>query len=146
MRPCYYEVWISGRVEYVNRLAGLAWLAYEGARLASPDSARLLRVWRMRDPVLDGVDEWSDAAGGWVRVGRPRIEDRNTCPNRRECQQRRRPANALNVEIGSPADRCMMRPPVWPEGHGNLSWVLSGGSELDYGLCTADCPMEALQQ
>lgn len=59
------------------------------------------------------------------------------CPDRREQSVRRRPANALNVEIGAPLPRCLLRS---PDGRG-LAWLASGGDVLAYGICDpAACP------
>lgn len=54
-----------------------------------------------------------------------------TCDQRIVPEVNRRPANALNVEIGSPAIRCALRS---PDGRGAI-WLLSGGSPLAYGCC-----------
>lgn len=53
-----------------------------------------------------------------------------------------RPANALNIEVGQPLDRCRLKTPAhWglvdPRG---ARWLLSGGSPLVLGLCSANCP------
>jgi hypothetical protein len=62
------------------------------------------------------------------------------CPDRRELPVERRPANALNVEIGSPQPRCMRRS---PDGRG-AAWMMSGGSMLAYGCCSERaCPRAA---
>lgn len=59
------------------------------------------------------------------------------CPSRMALGIPRRPANALNVEIGQPMNRCKERS---PDGRGAI-WLLSGGSPLAYGLCAcAGCP------
>lgn len=61
----------------------------------------------------------------------------------------RRPANALNLEIGQPLDRCRLRTPAaWadvdPRG---ARWLLSGGSPLVLGLCTPNsCPKSRVQR
>lgn len=55
------------------------------------------------------------------------------CPHRVTLGIERRPANALNVEIGQPMPRCSLRA---PDGRG-LAWVQSGGSWLAYGTCSA---------
>ena len=67
-----------------------------------------------------------------------------TCKFRREMCIERRPGNALNVEIGTPMPRCMLKPPdgrgVTKDG-GTLDWLRSGGKEMDYGVCCAvGCP------
>lgn len=56
----------------------------------------------------------------------------------------RRPGNALNVEIGTPHPRCLLKPPdgrgVTCDG-GTLDYLRSGGSVFAYGLCeAATCP------
>lgn len=66
------------------------------------------------------------------------------CSNRVEPRLERRPGNALNIEIGSPAPRCLHQPPdgrgVTRDG-GTLDWLRSGGSVLAYGRCEAEnCP------
>jgi len=59
------------------------------------------------------------------------------CPDRRELSVQRRPGNALNVEIGAPLPRCLLRS---PDGRG-LAWLASGGDVLAYGTCDrAACP------
>ena len=65
------------------------------------------------------------------------------CPSRRAPALERRPANALNVEIGSPQTRCLLRS---PDGRG-LAWLASGGSLLAYGTCSyVDCPRRRNQE
>lgn len=60
------------------------------------------------------------------------------CGHRAQPELERRPANALNIEIGTPAARCLARP---PDGRGvtrdgsTLAWLRSGGSLLAYGRC-----------
>jgi hypothetical protein len=56
-----------------------------------------------------------------------------------------RPANALNVEIGQPLDRCRLKTPEhWGEADPRgARWLLSGGSALVLGTCEARaCPLE----
>jgi hypothetical protein len=66
---------------------------------------------------------------------------RETCHARLENQQLRRPANALNVEIGTAMDRCVAkRPSHWPEHMSALRWIASGGAVLVFGLCSPACP------
>jgi hypothetical protein len=67
-----------------------------------------------------------------------------SCGSRQTLSPERRPANALNVEIGTPQPRCTLQP---PDGRGvtkdgsTLDYLRSGGSILAYGLCTsAACP------
>jgi hypothetical protein len=54
-----------------------------------------------------------------------------------------RRANALNVEVGTPSARCQLQPPAyWNNGDVIGSrWLLSGGSPLVFGHCTAQCQM-----
>lgn len=52
----------------------------------------------------------------------------------------RRPGNALNIEVGRPAARCMMRTPEhWPEGVTAGRWLASGGSPYVLGRCSRSC-------
>jgi len=59
----------------------------------------------------------------------------------------RRPANALNVEIGAPAPRCSLKlPDHWTgSGRSALRWLGSGGSPLVFGHCSADCPASMIE-
>lgn len=59
------------------------------------------------------------------------------CPERMCGETPRRPANALNVEVGTPQPRCRLKS---PDGRGG-AWLLSGGSPLAYGVCSVTCPM-----
>ena len=60
------------------------------------------------------------------------------CPDRIDLGVERRPANALNVEIGQPMPRCQQQS---PDGRG-LAWLWSGGSPLAYGqCCRSACPL-----
>ena len=44
------------------------------------------------------------------------------CPHRLDIELIRRPANALNVEIGQPARRCRLKPPAnWPAEAGMVT-------------------------
>lgn len=54
----------------------------------------------------------------------------------------RRPANALNIEVGQPLDRCRLKTPDhWGSTDPRASrWILSGGSALVLGICSANCP------
>lgn len=66
------------------------------------------------------------------------------CPHLIELPTSRRPGNALNVEIGTPAPRCKLKPPKeWPANNpGVLRWLLSGGTPLVLGCCTPRmCPL-----
>jgi hypothetical protein len=71
-------------------------------------------------------------------------ELREKCPSRRGMIVERRPANALNIEIGQPMDRCLEKS---PDGRG-MAWLWSGGSLLAYGLCEGckACPRAALAE
>jgi hypothetical protein len=68
------------------------------------------------------------------------------CPFRIEPPLERRPANALNVEIGTPMPRCTLKPPDnWARVSDKpmvLRWLNSGGSPLVLGNCSKDCPKE----
>ena len=66
------------------------------------------------------------------------------CPERVELPVPRRPANALNVEIGTPLPRCRLKTPSnWgdhdPRG---TRWILSGGDPLVLWVCSVDCPLD----
>lgn len=68
---------------------------------------------------------------------------------RQECNARiripleRRPGNALNVEIGQPADRCIeKRPHHWPNSMTAIRWLASGGEALVFGCCCPPCPLD----
>lgn len=67
-----------------------------------------------------------------------------SCPHRIELGVERRPANALNVEVGTPLPRCRIQTPehwgkVDPRGG---RWLLSGGSPLVLAPCSsANCPL-----
>lgn len=66
------------------------------------------------------------------------------CRSRLEQPTPRRPVNGLNVEIGTPAARCINKPPVNANGvkADAFRWLLSGGSELAFGVCcVSDCPL-----
>lgn len=68
------------------------------------------------------------------------------CPQRIATDLERRPANALNVEIGQPLPRCRcLTPDEWgAEDIRATRWLLSGGSPLVLGVCCADsCPLPA---
>lgn len=66
------------------------------------------------------------------------------CPHRMMLAVERRPGNALNVEVGTPAPRCKLKPPTdWPEdGPSVTRWLLSGGSALVLGPCSRSCPLQ----
>jgi hypothetical protein len=68
------------------------------------------------------------------------------CPMRMEMGIERRPANALNLEIGEASPRCRCRTPdEWGAFDVRaVRWLSSGGSPLVLGLCTPSaCPLEA---
>ena len=55
----------------------------------------------------------------------------------------RRPGNVICVEVGEPAPRCALKTPEhWPGSMGGARWVLSGGSPLILGVCSARCPLK----
>lgn len=64
------------------------------------------------------------------------------CPHRLQPDLVRRPANALNMEPGSPMDRCLLKEPShWvAKGYGPR-WIYSGGSPLVFGCCTMACAL-----
>jgi hypothetical protein len=65
---------------------------------------------------------------------------RPSCKARIELATPRRRANALNLEVGQPADRCSYKTPAhWPEGMW-LRWIGSGGDATVLGTCSRDCP------
>lgn len=65
------------------------------------------------------------------------------CPHRIELPTPRRRANALNIEVGTPAPRCGLKEPDhWPNKNMALRWRLSGGSPLVFGLCSEECPLK----
>lgn len=54
----------------------------------------------------------------------------------------RRPGNALNLEVGTPAARCRMLTPVHWKGASAFRWLASGGSPLVLGQCERRaCPL-----
>lgn len=66
------------------------------------------------------------------------------CPAYVEVELQRRPANALNLEIGQPRTRCRCKT---PEKWGGIDpratrWLLSGGDPLILGICESrGCPL-----
>lgn len=69
----------------------------------------------------------------------------DTCPHRIGLEVIRRPANALNIEMGGfgGCDRCKLKPPEeWgPNAPSVMRWLLSGGSPMVLGRCTPNnCP------
>lgn len=68
----------------------------------------------------------------------------DACGNRIEVDVPRRPANALNVEVGTPFPRCTLRlPSNWGERAPSAArWLLSGGDALVFGYCALyACPL-----
>lgn len=64
------------------------------------------------------------------------------CPHRLQPAVVRRPANALNIEIGSPMDRCILKEPDhWVVTGYGPRWIFSGGSPLVFGCCTMACAL-----
>jgi len=78
--------------------------------------------------------------GGRVTVPLP-----IACDSRVTLDVPRRRANALNIEVGTPAPRCLCKPPShWPVASGMaLRWIASGGSALVFGSCSQPCPLLA---
>jgi hypothetical protein len=69
------------------------------------------------------------------------------CTSRLEQPTPRRPVNGLNVEVATPQARCINKPPENAAGMkaDAFRWILSGGSELAFGLCdSADCPLRTV--
>jgi hypothetical protein len=72
-----------------------------------------------------------------------RLGDPATCGQHISLGVQRRPANALNIEVGQPLPRCRLKlPEHWSgPGRSSLRWLASGGSPLVFGLCTpGECP------
>ncbi len=74
-------------------------------------------------------------------------EEREDCCERLSPPLERRPANALNIEIGQPLERCRLQTPehwngVDPRG---ARWLLSGGSPFVLGVCSVrSCPKKQI--
>jgi hypothetical protein len=70
---------------------------------------------------------------------------RKECSSRMAPESIRRPANALNIEIGTPMERCLLKlPDGWTEkGLTASRWLLSGGDCLIFGICSSNCPKDA---
>lgn len=69
--------------------------------------------------------------------------DVDTCVELVSPTLERRPANALNIEIGQPLLRCRLQTPEHWNGFDERAtrWLLSGGSPLVLGVCHAGaCP------
>lgn len=85
----------------------------------------------MKRQLLEQVPAWQ-----WALEGGHWPELAKHCCNRVDPAAERRPANALCIEIGAPLPRCLFREPGGPrEGRSNLSYWISGGSILAYGIC-----------
>lgn len=85
---------------------------------------------------LPVLDEFSALPAWQMRIWWSELS--SCCPSRMEPDLVRRPANALNIEIGAPQLRCSLQS---PDGRG-MAWVNSGGSILAYGCCSKrSCPM-----
>lgn len=66
------------------------------------------------------------------------------CRFRIDPDLQRRPANALNIEIGFPMPRCILKTPENWEGTSVTAarWLLSGGDVFVFGICTCNCPLK----
>ena len=68
------------------------------------------------------------------------------CPFRLDLGVERRPGNALNVEVGADAPRCLMKAPKnWGKDAPSPNrWLASGGSPLVFGKAgsRARCPLK----
>ena len=84
---------------------------------------------------LPVTDEFQNLPAWQMRIWWPELSA--CCPCRMVPGLERRPANALNIEIGTSLVRCSLQS---PDGRG-LLWIMSGGSVLSYGCCTErGCP------
>lgn len=75
--------------------------------------------------------QWAVPGGHWSGLSKH-------CCNRVEPAPQRRPANTLNIEIGTPLARCLFRSPDGrgaSRNGGSLDWLRSGGDVLAYGRC-----------
>lgn len=64
------------------------------------------------------------------------------CSHRAESVLERRPVNGLNLEIGTPSARCLLKEPKhWPVKDMASRWIRSGGSPLVFGHCNQHCPL-----
>ncbi len=67
------------------------------------------------------------------------------CPKLIAPELLRRPANALNVEVGQAVPRCRLKTPEhWGDADPEATrWLRSGGSPLVLGPCTPNaCPLK----
>lgn len=73
------------------------------------------------------------------------MTERVDCPYRTGADLPRRPANALNIEVGAPLPRCVLKTPEhWGDSAPSARrWLLSGGSPFVFGPCSTDCPKPA---
>jgi hypothetical protein len=64
-----------------------------------------------------------------------------SCGSRLQSPLLARRGNALNIEIGASAARCLnKRPREWAgRGASALRWIASGGSPFVFGQCNAQC-------
>ena len=99
----------------------------------------------------DRADASAVMKGG--RLGRlsvidaPREFKSDACAHAIEMEMERRPANALNLEIGQPLTRCRLKTPDhWGGADPKAArWLLSGGSPLVLGYCACSaCPKRTL--
>jgi hypothetical protein len=66
----------------------------------------------------------------------------SACKSRIVLPTPRRAANALNIEIGTPAARCLnKRPKNWGEAITSHRWLASGGDALVFDPCSRNCPL-----
>jgi hypothetical protein len=63
------------------------------------------------------------------------------CPHRVVSETPRRPANALNVEVGTPSPRCALKVPKHWGDVSSARWLFSGGSPLVLGVCSRSCAL-----
>ena len=96
-------------------------------------SIALLTLVSLQAKKIDDIDAAMEMIPAWQwRIsGGHFAELSKFCGQRIDLDVERRPANALNVEIGSPLPRCRSKA---PDGRGD-AWLLSGGSPLAHGLC-----------
>jgi hypothetical protein len=75
-------------------------------------------------------------------VTAPFLLYRETCNARLRSDVPRRPGNALNIEVGQPADRCIDKAPREWRGRGvsGFRWLASGGDAFVFGACSSACP------
>jgi hypothetical protein len=110
---------------------------HKGAAFQLRRSVRAARIARIVRQRLE-KDESAVRRARWLEMS-------EGCSARRSPKLERRPGNALNIEIGQPAPRCIERlPKHWPAGSSALRWIGSGGDVLVFGLCAfGPCPRRA---